>query len=145
MSVRSSHARFISVCVRGWHEKGRVEADHGADVEKLMKQVDPMNRLRFWIKKTKDAFNVNVHRVKLSSKRAKGCSNHDSPQEQPKGFPDSWKKFFSDSLKTRTVIAWSYDMEGHARKCVERYRDLANQSIEQSEKSPNHAWMIISS
>ena len=27
--------------------------------------------------------------------------------------------------------AWSYDLEGHARKCVERYRELANKKTEQ--------------
>ena len=27
--------------------------------------------------------------------------------------------------------AWSYDMEGHARKCVERYCKLANKKTEQ--------------
>ena len=31
---------------------------------------------------------------------------------------------------TRTV-AWSYDMEGHAQKCVERYCELANKKVEQ--------------
>ena len=94
MSVRSSHARSNSVCVRGWHEKGRVEAEHGADVENLMKRVDPMNRPRFWIKKTKDALNVNVHRTKLTSKRAERCPNHDMPQEQLKCFQTLGKRFF---------------------------------------------------
>ena len=27
--------------------------------------------------------------------------------------------------------AWSYDMEGHARKCVERYCELVNKKTEQ--------------
>ena len=27
--------------------------------------------------------------------------------------------------------AWSYDMEGHSRKCMERYCDLANKKTEQ--------------
>ena len=29
------------------------------------------------------------------------------------------------------TVAWSYDMEGHARKCVERYCELANKRVEQ--------------
>ena len=29
------------------------------------------------------------------------------------------------------TVAWSYDMEGHARKCVERYCELANKKAEQ--------------
>ena len=29
------------------------------------------------------------------------------------------------------TVAWSYDMEGHARKCVERCCELANKKVEQ--------------
>ena len=29
------------------------------------------------------------------------------------------------------TVAWSYDMEGDARKCVERYCELANKKVEQ--------------
>ena len=29
------------------------------------------------------------------------------------------------------TVAWSHDMEGHARKCVERYCELANKKVEQ--------------
>ena len=29
------------------------------------------------------------------------------------------------------TVAWSYDMEGHAQKCVERYCELANKTMEQ--------------
>ena len=30
-----------------------------------------------------------------------------------------------------TISSWSYDMEGHAKKCVERYRELANKTTQQ--------------
>ena len=30
-----------------------------------------------------------------------------------------------------TTSSWSYDMEGHAKKCVERYCELANTTTEQ--------------
>ena len=30
--------------------------------------------------------------------------------------------------------SWSYDMEGHAKKCVERYCELANKTTEQLNK-----------
>ena len=29
------------------------------------------------------------------------------------------------------TVVWSYDMEGHAPKCVERYCELANKKVEQ--------------
>ena len=31
----------------------------------------------------------------------------------------------------KKTVAWSYDMEGHARKCVRRYCELANKKVEQ--------------
>ena len=34
------------------------------------------------------------------------------------------------------ISLWSYDMEGHAKRCVERYCELAN-------KWQHHSWMII--
>ena len=30
-----------------------------------------------------------------------------------------------------TISSWSYDMEGHAKKCMERYCELANKTTEQ--------------
>ena len=32
------------------------------------------------------------------------------------------------------TVAWSYDMEGHAEKCVERYCELANKKVDQLHK-----------
>ena len=29
------------------------------------------------------------------------------------------------------ISSWSYDMEGHAKKCVERYCELANRTTQQ--------------
>ena len=36
------------------------------------------------------------------------------------------------------ISSWSYDMEGHAKKCVERYCELANKTTQQlyKESSP---------
>ena len=35
---------------------------------------------------------------------------------------------YSENLR---ISSWSYDMEGHAKKCVERYCELANKTIQQ--------------
>ena len=43
---------------------------------------------------------------------------------------------------TKTV-AWSYDMEGHARKCVERYCELAHKKS--GEVKQSFKWMTINS
>ena len=34
-------------------------------------------------------------------------------------------------LDAETISSWSYDMEGHAKKCVEKYCELANKTTEQ--------------
>ena len=40
----------------------------------------------------------------------------------------------SGKLDAETISPFSYDMEGHAKKCVERYCE-----------SQRHAWMIVNS
>ena len=44
------------------------------------------------------------------------------------------------------TVSWSYDVEGHARKCVERYCELANKEAGAIvKKFQVLAWMIIMS
>ena len=40
-------------------------------------------------------------------------------------------KLFPQNLR---ISSWSYDMEGHAKKCVERYCELANKTTQQLHK-----------
>ena len=42
-----------------------------------------------------------------------------------------------------TISSWSYDMERHAKTCVDRYCELVNKK--NSTKSLHHAWMTINS
>ena len=42
------------------------------------------------------------------------------PETKATGKPDA-----------ETISSWSYDMEGHAKKCVERYCEIANKTTEQ--------------
>ena len=65
------------------------------------------NQLHFLTTKIWDALNANASRTKVSLRRTKIV------------------------LKT---VAWSYDMEGHAKKCVERCCALANKETEQLHK-----------
>ena len=37
----------------------------------------------------------------------------------------------SGKSDAETISSWSYDMEGHAKKCVERYCELANKTTQQ--------------
>ena len=43
------------------------------------------------------------------------------------------------------TVAWSYDMEEHAKKCVERYCELANKRLSNHTKFQVLAWMIVNS
>ena len=44
---------------------------------------------------------------------------------------------YSENIR---ISSWSYDMEGHAKKCVERYCELANKTTQQLYKvsTPMH-------
>ena len=71
--------------------------------------------------------NVKANQMKLLSNKTQRCLNHVFLQEQLKKLP-GWVK---PHAKT---IAWSYDEEGHAKNCVERYVELANNKVEQLHK-----------
>ena len=50
------------------------------------------------------------------------CSNREFQREGTEKLP------FPQNLR---ISSWSYDMEGHAKKCVERYCELANKTTQQ--------------
>ena len=39
------------------------------------------------------------------------------------------KLLYSEKIEAYTISSWSYDMEGHSKKCVERYCELPNKDI----------------
>ena len=89
-----------------------------------------MNPHHFLITWIWDVLNVNANRMKLLLMNAEQCSNHEFSAGATEKLP-GWEK---PPAKT---FAWSYDMEGHARKCVERYCELANNKVEQLCKVPS--------
>ena len=58
------------------------------------------------------ALKDNAKRAKILLTITEPCLNPEFPQEQQKILPSS---------ETPKISTWSYDMEGHAKKCVERY------------------------
>ena len=76
-----------------------------------------------------DALTENANRMKPSLNSTQRCSNHVFLLEPPQAH----------------TVARSYDMEGHARKCVERYCELANKKWSNFTKFHVFAWMIINS
>ena len=55
------------------------------------------------------------------------CSNQGFLPE-PQKIPETKA---TEKLDAETISSWSHDMEGHAKKCVERYCELANKTTEQ--------------
>ena len=54
------------------------------------------------------------------------------------------KQELSGNLMPKRRLHGPYDMEGHAKKCMERCCEFANKTTEQFiQKSRRHAWMII--
>ena len=64
-------------------------------------------------------FIVDNYRSMCESRISVGATEK-LPETKPSGKPDA-----------ETISSWSYDMEGHAKRCVERYCELANKTTEQ--------------
>ena len=71
---------------------------------------------------TWDALNVNAKEAKILWTITEPCSNREFQREGTEKLP------CSENLR---ISSWSYDMEGHAKKCVERYCELANKTTQQ--------------
>ena len=71
---------------------------------------------------TWDVLKDTVKQAKMLLTITEPCLNQEFPQEELKKLPCSENLSFS---------SWSYDMEGHARKCVERYCELASRTTQQ--------------
>ena len=72
-----------------------------------------------------------------------GCTQRQC--EIRKDIIDNYRTMFESSISARAteklpcsenlrISSWSYDMEGHAKKCVERYCELANKTTQQPYK-----------
>ena len=117
-SVRSSFGRTIM-------GKTIWESSIGTRLGKSSESGDPTSSLDdvyIWV-----ALKENVKLVMILCIITEECSNL--------GFlPGLWKKFQKQSspgnLMPKRYLSWSYDMEGHAKKCVERYCELANKKTQ---------------
>ena len=69
-----------------------------------------------------------------------GCTRR--PCEISKDIVDNYRTMFESRIsagrteklpysENHRISSWSYDMEGHAKKCVERYCELANRTTQQ--------------
>ena len=71
---------------------------------------------------TWDVLKDNVKYAKILLTITEPCLNHEFPRCELKKLP-CWENL--------CISSWSHDMEGHAKKCVERCCELANKTTQQ--------------
>ena len=122
MFIRRPSKRTILICECGRYQNGRQNRKHETDLEILMKDVDLGEPTSFLdhvylgctqreCQTSKDI--VDNYRSMFESRISAGATEKLS-ETKATGKPDA-----------ETISSWSYDMEGHAKKCVERYCELA--------------------
>ena len=104
----------------------------------LMRHVDLEELRRFLITCTWDALNTNVNRTKVWLRKTEMFESRISP--------GATEKLLDSEKSGANVIAWSNDMEGHAKKCVERYCELSHQkTFSNCVRSPHNVLTTFSS
>ena len=122
MLIRTPSKRVILICVRGWHQIAGKKQNINPMRKVLDKEVDVGEPTSFLglvymgctqrqCQISKDI--VHNHRTMFESRISAGRTE---------------KLPYSENFR---VSSWSYDMEGHAKKCVERYCELANKTTQQ--------------
>ena len=114
--------RTILVCVCGLHEASWKETQHRPDVEHIHE--------RRWFGRTDI---IPWPRFIL------GCTQREC--QTSKDIVDNYRSMFESRISAGAIerlpstgkfdakiSSWSYDMEGHAKKCVERYCELTNRT-----------------
>ena len=111
----------ILVCVCGRHEAGWEETKHWPNVETTYETnwfgrtyILPWPRL----------CRVHSSRVWNKQRITETCLNPGTPLERQ-------KNYLVQGGLDANISTWSYDMEGHAIKCVERHCELANKTTQQ--------------
>ena len=122
MVFRTPCQRITLVCLCGWNQIGWTETKYESDVESTQQ--------RSWFGRT----NIIFDHVHL------GCTQRQC--EKDKDIVDNYRTMFESMISAGatekwpcsgnlSISSWSCDMEGHAKKCVERYCELANRTTQQ--------------
>ena len=124
--------RTIFVCIRGRVKTGWKETKYQSDVENhherrwCWENQHHSLTMFIWV-----VLNENVKLAKILWTITKTCSN-------PGFLLGSVEKLSetraSGKLDANTISSWSHDMEGHAKKCVERNCELALKTTDQLNK-----------
>ena len=125
--VCSSKTRVISVSVCGCHQNGWKEVEYGFHVWEIDE--------KRWSWRTNFISWPCIFGMYSTWMQTQwnNCWTIKKMFESriPAGATEKLPWWWGPHAKT---VAWSYDMEGHARKCVKRYCELANKKMEQLSK-----------
>ena len=124
MCVRSSETRVIFVRKRGRQKMAGKKQNVAPKWKKLMTLLDIDEPTSF------------LDHVYLGCTQRECKPNETSIEQCTKLFESrisagSNRKLLGWEKHQAQTVAWSYDMEGHAQKCVERFCELANKKVEQ--------------
>ena len=129
--VRSSKTRVISAVYVDDIKNGWKETECGSHVEEIdERRWSWSTNIISWPWKFWDVLNVNAKLMKQLLNDMQRCLNHVCLLEQRKNYRGG-------KIHTQKTVAWSCDVEGHARECGERYCELANKKVEQLYKVSN--------
>ena len=125
MLLRSQRKRTILVCVSGRYKTGWKETQCWPNVEILMKNVD------LW-EPTSFLDNVFLGCTQRERRTSKDTVDNDWNMFKSRISAGAFEKMLVSGKPDANIISpWSYDMEGHAKKCVERCCELANKTTQQ--------------
>ena len=119
MSLCRSWDRIILICVCGWHKVGWKETQYWSDVE-CTQQRSRFGRPNIFL----GSCFLGMHSKKMRNKQ-RYCGTMLESRISAGGLE---KLPFPQNLR---ISSWSNDMVGHAKKCVERYCELANKTTQQ--------------
>ena len=119
--------RTIPINVCGRYQTGRQDRKHRTDLEILMNDVDPGEH-------TSLLDHVNwgcTHRESKISNDIVASYRDMFEYKISAGAKEKLPTRASGKPDAETISSWSCDMEGHAKKCVERCCELANKTTQQ--------------
>ena len=122
MSLRTSWKRAVLICVCGWHIIGSKETKSLSDVENTQP--------RSWFGRTNifpGSCLLGLHSMTMPNKQ-RYCGQLQNHVWIAKFRRRNWQLPYSENFR---ISSWSHDMEGHAKKCVERYCELTNKTTQQ--------------
>ena len=117
----------------GWHQIGWKETIHWSDVESTQP--------RSWFGRTNNFPGSCIHG--LHSKKMRNKQRYCEQSQDHvwiSNFRGENKLPYSENFR---ISSWSFDLEGHVKKCVERYCELQTRRLNNSLKYPLHASMTI--